>query len=75
MKEYLNSYCAFLVRLPTSNDDMVVVVFVKGMWASPFSDSLIRNRAESMAEVRERAVAHIEAKEAIIVKHGNSQPK
>jgi len=47
---------------------MVVVSFVKGMWESPFSDPLIQNRVESMAEVREHTVAHIEAEEAIIVK-------
>jgi len=40
---------------------MVVATFVKGLRANPFSDSLIWNNAESMAEVRERAMAHNEA--------------
>ena len=72
LKDYLNHYCAFSVRLSTPNEEKVVSAFVKGMSASPFSGSLIRNWFESMVDVRERAVAHIEVEEAIIVKNDNS---
>ena len=53
----------------------MVATFVKEMEASLFSDSLICNRAYSMSDVRERAVAHIEAEEAILRKNGNTEPK
>jgi len=41
LKEYLNRFYAISVRLQTPNEEMVVVSFVKGMTANPFSDSLI----------------------------------
>jgi len=44
---------------------MVIDAFVKGLRANPFSDSLLRNRAASMTEVRERASVHIATEEAI----------
>jgi len=71
LKNYLNRYYAFLVQLPTPNKEMVVTAFVKGMWASPFSDSLIRNRVESMDEVRKQFVSHTEVVEVVIVKNNN----
>jgi len=61
LKDYLNRFCVVLVRLQSPNKEMVVATFVKGLRANPFSDSLIWNNAESMAEVRERAMAHNEA--------------
>lgn len=47
----------------------MVATFIKGMTASPFSDSLIQNRPKTFSEVRERATTHIEAEEAIVRKN------
>jgi len=49
----------------------VVDAFVKSL----FSNSLIRNQAESLAEVREKATVHIEAEEAIRRKRVNEPQK
>ena len=54
---------------------MVVVAFVQGMTTSPFNDSLIRNSAETFSEVRQRAIAHIEAEKVMLRKNGNSWSK
>jgi len=64
-KDYLNRFCAVSVRLQTLNEDMVIVAFVKGVAVSPFSNSLFRNMAESLSEIRERVATHIEAEEDI----------
>ena len=42
---------------------MMIAAFEQGIAARSFSDSLIRNLAKTFFEVRERAVAHIEAEE------------
>jgi len=57
----------------TLNEEMVVAAFVKGLWVSPFSDSLLQKKTESMAEVRERATAHIEVEKAIQRKNMREQ--
>jgi len=56
----------------------MIAAFKQGMATGPLSDSLIRNPAETFSEVRERAIAHIEAEEAVLRKNGCShsrQPK
>jgi len=53
LKGYLDILCAISVRLRTQDEDMVVAAFVQGITASPFNDSLIRNPAETLPEVRE----------------------
>ena len=40
---------------------MMVHAFRKGIVPGPFSESLIRNRPKTFAEIRRRAVAHIVA--------------
>jgi len=44
LKEYINRFYA--VWLQTSNEEVMVTAFIKGITTSPLSDSLIRNRAE-----------------------------
>jgi len=44
---------------------MFVEAFVKGLRENPFSKSLLRDKVETMAEVRRRATRHIEAKEVM----------
>jgi len=51
LKEYLNIFCAVSIRLHTQDEEMEVVAFVQGMARNPFSESLIRNLAETLAEV------------------------
>jgi len=75
LKEYLNRLCAVLVRLQTQDEEMVVVAFVQEMTASPFNDSLIRNRVETLFEVREWSIAPIKAEEAVLMKKGSSRLK
>jgi len=75
LKNYLNRFCAVTIRLQTHDEEMMVVAFVRGMTGRPFSDSLVRNLAETFSEVRERVVAHIEVEEAMLRKNGSSRSK
>jgi len=78
LKEYLNRLCIVSIRLQTQDEEMVVAAFMQGMIASAFSVSVIRNPAETLVEVRERATTHIEAEEVVLRKNDNSclkQPK
>ena len=50
----------------------MVNAFKQEIMAGPFSDSLIRNPTETFAEIRRRAISHINAEEAVFVKHNNS---
>jgi len=54
---------------------MVVVAFVQGITTIPFSDSLIRNLAETLFEVHEGATAHIKAEEVVLRKNASSRLK
>jgi len=51
---------------------MMIVAFEQQIAAGPFSDSLIRNPAETFFEVREQFVAPIEAEDTVLRKNGNS---
>jgi len=51
---------------------MLVVAFVQGMTTNPFSDSLIKNPAETLSKVRGRSTAHIESEEVVHRKNGCS---
>ena len=63
-----------MVRLPSKDEDMLVHAFKKGVLAGPFSESLIRNRPSTFAEIRRRAVAHIVAEIAVSEKRGSAIP-
>lgn len=54
---------------------MVVDALVKGLRASPFSDSLLQNWVELMAEVHEQATIHFKVEEAIRRKRVNKLKK
>jgi len=75
LKDYLNRFYAVTVRLQTHDEEMMVATFIQGMTVGSFNDSLIRNPAETFPEVRERAFAHIEAKEAVLRKNDSSRSK
>ena len=49
------------MRLNTKDEMMMVHAFRKGIVSGPFSESLMKNRLKTFAEIRRRAVAHIAA--------------
>ena len=49
----------------------MVLAFGQGVMSGSFSDSLIRNRARTFGKIRRRAIAHIDAEEAVTVKRGS----
>jgi len=44
-----------MVKINFSNEDMFIDAFVKGLRANPFSESVLREKVETMVEVRQRA--------------------
>jgi len=72
--DYLSRFGAQVVRLPRKDEDMLVHAFKKGVLAGPFSESLIRNRPSTFAEIRRRVVAHIAAETAVSEKRESAIP-
>jgi len=62
LKEFVNRFGAQVVRVNTTDESMIVHAFRKGIFPGPFSESLIRSRPKTFAEIRRRAMAHIAAK-------------
>jgi len=52
LKHFLNRFCDVSLGLVNPNEEMLVVTFVKGLCANPFSESLIRLHATSLVEIR-----------------------
>jgi len=61
LKEFVNRFGAQVVRLNTKDETVMVHAFRKGIFLGPFSESLIKSRPKTFAEIRRRAVAHIVA--------------
>ena len=57
----MNRFGAQVVRVSTKDESMIVHAFRKGICPGHFSESLIRSRPTTFAEIRRRAVAHIAA--------------
>jgi len=74
LRDYLGHFGAQVVRLPSKDEDIPVHAFKKGVMAGPFSESLIRNRPSTFAEIRRRVVAHIVAETAVSEKRGSAIP-
>jgi len=74
LRDYLSRFGAQVVRLPSKDEDMLVHAFKKGVLAGPFSDSLIRPRPSTFAEIRRRDVAHITAETAVSEKRESAVP-
>ena len=74
LRDYLSRFGAQVVRLPSKDEDMLVHAFKKGVLAGPFSESLIRNRPSTFAEIRRRVVAHITAETAVSEKRESAIP-
>jgi len=62
LKEFVNRFGAQVVRLNTKDETVMVHAYRKGICLRPFSESLIRSRPKTLAEIRHRAVAHITTK-------------
>ena len=74
LKNYLNRFWAFIVKLQTHDEPLMVNAFGQGVMTGSFSDSLIRNPTVTFVEIQRRVVAHINAEEAVYVKHKNTYP-
>ena len=61
LKELIHHFGAQVVRLNLKDETMMVHAFRKGIVPGPFSESLVRNRPRTFAEIRRRAVAHTAA--------------
>ena len=72
MKDFLNRFGAFVVKLQNQDEALMVHAFGQGILSGPFNDSLIRNRARMFGEIRRRVVAHIVAEEVVTVKRGRT---
>jgi len=59
------------MKLQTHDEALMVNAFEQEVMVEPFSDLLIRNPAETFAEIRWWVVTHINAEEAVSVKHNN----
>jgi len=75
LKNYLNRFRVFTVKLQTQDEPLMVHAFRQGLTTGSFSDSLIRNPARTFGEIRCQVVAHIGAEEAVSMKHNSIHPK
>ncbi|XP_068466261.1 uncharacterized protein [Phaseolus vulgaris] len=74
MKDFLNRFGAYIIRLPGKDEDMFVHAFKKGVLPRLFSESLIRSHPATYAKIRRRVVAHIAAESDVSEKRGNVAP-
>jgi len=61
LKEFVNRFGAQVVKVNTKDETMMVHAFRKGICPGLFSESFIRSRPKTFAEIRRCAVAHIAA--------------
>ncbi|XP_068492111.1 uncharacterized protein [Phaseolus vulgaris] len=71
LKEFVNRFGAQVVRVNTIDEPMIVHVFRKGICPGPFTESLIRSRPKTFAEIRRHVVAHIVAEGEVNEKHAS----
>jgi len=57
LKEFVNRFGAQVVKVNTKDETMMVHAFRKGFCSGPFSESLIRSRPKTFAEIRRCAGA------------------
>jgi len=74
LKEYINRFGAQVVKVNTTKEPMIVYAFGKGICLGPFSESLIRNRPRTFAEIRRRAVEHIATEGEVCEKRASVVP-
>jgi len=73
LREYINRFCDASTSISNSDEEILVDAFLKGLRANSFSDSLVRNLAISLAEIRVRASIHIEADD--VMRHKRRQER
>ncbi|XP_068504611.1 uncharacterized protein [Phaseolus vulgaris] len=74
LKDLLTRFGAFVVKLQTRDEALMVHAFGQGIKLGPFSDSVIKNRARTFEEIRRRVVAHIAAEEIVTLKRCSIYP-
>jgi len=74
LKEFVNRFGAQVVRVNTTDESMIVHAFRKGICPGPFSESLIRSRPKTFAEIKRRAVVHIAAEGEVNKKRASVIP-
>ena len=72
LKDFLDQFGAFLVKLHTQDEALIVYAFGRGVMSGSFNDSLIRNQAKTFGEIRRRAISHVDAEEVVTVKRGST---
>jgi len=72
LKDYLNRFWAFTLKLQSHDENVMVSAFEQGVAQGLFCDSFIKSPAESFSGIRRRAVAHINAEEAVAARNNNS---
>jgi len=72
LKDYLNQFWALTVKLRTHDENVMVSPFEQGVASGLFCDSLIKSPIESFSEIRQRAVTHINAEEAVVARNNGS---
>jgi len=75
LKDYLNRFCTLTVKLQTHDENVTVSAFEQGVPPKRFCDSLIRRPPENFSKIRRRAVAHINAEEAITARNNGSHSR
>jgi len=75
LKDYLNRFWALTVKLQTHDENVLVFAFEQGVAPRSFCDSLIKNPAETFSEIKQRAVAHINAEEAVVARNNGSHSR
>jgi len=68
LKEFVNRFGAQMVRVNTTDESMIFHAFRKGICPGPFSESLIRCRPKTFAEIRRRAVVLIATEGEVVEK-------
>jgi len=74
LKEFVNRFGAQVVKVNTTDELIIVHAFRKGICPGPFSESLIRNRPRTFAEISSRAVTHIAAEGEVNEKRASVVP-
>ncbi|XP_068475293.1 uncharacterized protein [Phaseolus vulgaris] len=73
LKSYLSRFCGVSIKI-FSHENLFVDAFVKGLQASSFFESLIRDKPDSMVDVQIRATSYIKEEELMRLERKRHQP-
>jgi len=74
LKEFVNRFGTHVVKVNTKDKTMMVHAFRKGICPGPLSESLIRSRPKTFAEITRRVVPHIAAEGEVNEKRAHVVP-